>query len=88
MAKKARLGLYLEDERIKRQIKIAAAREGISATAYCTEAIEGRLRREGVMSDKLDRGKAALLSRMDKLRKEIGPIGKSTAELVKEGRRR
>jgi hypothetical protein len=30
----------------------------------------------------------ALLSRMDKLRQEIGPVGITTAELVEEGRRR
>jgi len=29
-----------------------------------------------------------LLSRMDKLRQEIGPVGVSTAELIEEGQRR
>jgi hypothetical protein len=88
MARKARLGLYLENEEIKRQIKVAAAKRGISTTIYCTQAIEERLRREGEMGDNAVKSKIALLSRMEKLRKEIGPIKKSTAELVKEGRRR
>jgi len=88
MARKARLGLYLEDEEIKKQIKVAAARRGMSTTAYCAEAIRERLRREGETSDKIDRDRLALLSRMDKLRREIGPVGTTTAELVEEGRRR
>ena len=89
MTKKARLGLYLEDEEVKKQIKVAAAKRGITATDYCAQAIEERLIRDGERSAK-DRGKdeVALLSRMDKLRQEIGPIGISTAELVEEGRRR
>ena len=89
MTKKARLGLYLEDEEVKKQIKVAAAKRGITATDYCAQAIEERLIRDGERSAK-DRGKdeVALLSRMDKLRQEIGPIGMSIAELVEEGRRR
>lgn len=88
MTRKARLGLYLEDEEIKKQIKIAAARKGISTTAYCAEAIRERLQKDGEMSDKVSRDRLALLSRMDKFRQEIGPIGTTTAELVAEGRRR
>ncbi len=88
MTRKARLGLYLEDEEIKKQIKIAAARRGISTTAYCAEAIRERLQRDGEMGDKATKARLALVSRMDKLRGEIGPINITTAELVKEGRRR
>lgn len=89
MTKKARLGLYLEDEEIKRQIKVAAAKRGMTATDYCARAIEERLMRDGERSTKNQaQDKVALLSRMDKLRQEIGPIGMSTAELVEQGRRR
>ena len=88
MTRKARLGLYLEDGEIKKQIKIAAAKKGTSTTAYCAEAIRERLQRDGEMSDKVDRDRLALLSRMDTLRREIGPVGTTTAELVEEGRRR
>lgn len=88
MTRKVRLGLYLEDEGIKKQIKIAAAKRGISTTAYCAEAIRERLQKDGEMSDKVVRDRLALLSRMDTLRREIGPVGTTTAELVEEGRRR
>jgi len=89
VASKARLGLYLHDEEIKRQIKVAAAKRGMTATDYCARAIEERLIMDGernVMGT--DKDKVAFLSHMDKLRQEIGPIGIPTAELVEEGRRR
>ncbi len=88
MTKRARLGLYLEDEVTRRQIKVAAAKRGLSATAYCAQAIKERLVRDGEISDKTDGNKEALLVRIDRLRQDIGPVGMSTAELVKEGRRR
>jgi len=88
VTKKARLGLYLEDEAIRRQIKVAAAKRGLSTTAYCAQAIKERLMRDGEISDKSDGNKKALLARMDRLRQEIGPVSMPTAELVEEGRRR
>jgi len=88
MTKKARLGLYLEDEATRRQIKIAAAKRGMSTTAYCAQAIRERLVRDGEISDKIDGNKKALLARMDRLRRDIGPVGMPAAELVEEGRRR
>jgi hypothetical protein len=88
VTKKARLGLYLEDEVIRRQIKVAAAKRGMSSTAYCAQAIKERLVKDGEISDKADGNKKALLARMDRLRQEIGPVGMPTAELVEEGRRR
>lgn len=88
MTKKARLGLYLEDEIMRRQIKVAAAKRGMSTTAYCTQAIKERLMRDGELVDKADGNKKALLARIDRLRQEIGPVGMPAAELVKAGRRR
>ena len=90
MVKKARLGLYLEDEEIKRQIKVAAAKRGISTTAYCAEAIKERLKKEGeaVSTDEEYKRKLALIARIEELRKEIGPVKMTAAELIKEGRRR
>jgi hypothetical protein len=85
VAKKARLGLYLKDEEMKRQIKVAAAKRGMTATDYCAQAIEERLIRDGEGNAE---SKVALLSRIDKLREEIGSVGISAAELVEEGRRR
>ena len=54
MNKKTRLGLYLEDELMIRQIKVAAAKCGLSATAYCAQGIKERLVRDGEISDKTD----------------------------------
>ena len=89
MTKKTRLGLYLEDEEVKKQIKVAAAKRGMTVTDYCAQAIEDRLIRDGEKSIKdRSKNKIAFLSRMDKLREEIGSIGISTSELVEEGRRR
>lgn len=88
VTKRARLGLYLEDEVTRRQIKVAAAKRGLSTTAYCAQAIKERLVRDGEISDKTDGNKEALLARIDRLRQDIGPVGMSTAELVEEGRRR
>ena len=88
MVRKARLGLYLEDEDLKRQIKIAAAKQGISTTKYCTEAVKARLIKEGETVKTADQRKKALLGRMNELRDQIGPVGTRSAELVKEGRRR
>jgi hypothetical protein len=88
VTKKTRLGLYLDDEVMRRQIKVAAAKRGMSTTAYCTQAIKERLIRDGEINDKNDGNRKALLARMNRLRKEIGSVGKSTAELIEEGRRR
>lgn len=87
LVRKARLGLYLEDEEIKKQIKIAAARRGISTTAYCAEAIKERLVRDGeiIPQPPGKEAKKALLAEMDRLRQEIGPLGITTTELIKEG---
>ena len=89
MVKKARLGLYLEDEDMKRQIKVAAAKRGISTTEYCTQAIQERLKKENETSESDEyKRKLALIARVDKLRQDIGPLGISVSELIKEGRRR
>ena len=90
MVRKARLGLYLEDEEIKKKIKIAAAKRGISTTAYCAEAIKERLVRDGEIVPQPPRNEAkkAIFAEMDRLRQEIGPLGITTTELIKEGRRR
>jgi len=88
LVRKARLGLYLEDEEIKKKIKIAATKRGISTTAYCADAIKERLVRDGEISGRTGGSKQSLLARMDELMGEIGPIGSTTAELVKEGRSR
>lgn len=91
--KRARLSLYLKDDALRRQIKVAAAKRDMSVTDYCTKAIEQQLIRDGEVSlgkaPPLTReDKLSLSNRMDRLREEIGPIGISVSELIKEGRRR
>lgn len=91
MVAKDRLGLYLKDKEMKRQIKIAAAKRGVPITAYCVEAIEERLIRDGERSSQAreaNHDKLAFLTRMSQLRKEVGPLGRPTWELIDEGRRR
>jgi hypothetical protein len=88
MATKTRLGLYLEDEEMKKQIKIAAAKKGLSTTAYCEEAIKEKLKREGKLSDQEIERRKAVLARIDERRRKIGSVGASVSELVNEGRRR
>ena len=60
----------------------------MSSTAYCAEAIWDRLVRDGEIADKAVGNRRVLLTRIDNLRREIGSTGMSTAELVREGRRR
>lgn len=93
MAEKARLGLYLVDEDIKRQIKVAAAKRRMTVTDYCAQAIEERLIQDGERS--LDESRfrnrddlRTFMERMDQLRAYIGPVGVPTTDLIKEGRRR
>ena len=90
MTTRARLGLYLEDEDMKKQIKLAAAKRGVTLTDYCAEAIEERLVRDGERRPDQRRSKdrGTLLTEMDRLRKVIGPIDVTTSELVDLGRRR
>jgi hypothetical protein len=84
MVKKSRLGLYLESDDVKKMVKIAAAKHGVSVTAYCARAIEERLHKDGEITKYNDR--KALLARMDKIRKEIGPLGIITKKLIETGR--
>ncbi|MBI4333493.1 MAG: hypothetical protein HY673_19685 [Chloroflexi bacterium] len=91
--KKARIGIYLEDEEMAKQVKIAAAKRRTSVSRYCGRAIEERLvkdreRAPVERSGEISKEKLAFLARMDRRSKRIGPIGVSAAELVREGRRR
>lgn len=93
MEKQARLSLYLKDDNLRRQIKIAAAKRDMSITDYCTKAIKEQLIRDGEMPlqevpPSAREDKLSLSRKMDKLREEIGPIGISVSELIKERRRR
>jgi hypothetical protein len=68
MGKKPRLGLYFENSEIKRRLVIAAAKRGISPTAYCTRAIEEQLVRDGILGDLTEQ--KAFIAKIDKIREE------------------
>lgn len=94
MAKKTRLDITLENEELKSQVREAAAKHGKSMSSYCVEAVVEKLARDNKLVDKgklnaeeIERRKA-ILARIDKRREEIGPIGTSVTELIKEGRKR
>jgi len=94
--KRARLSLYLPGEKISRQIKVAAAKRGMSISNYCVEAIEERLIRDGELSVHDTQFAQALpgeyqrslIKGMDSLREEIGTVDIPVTELIKEGRKR
>ena len=93
MDKRARLSLYLPNDDIRRKIKIASAKQGISISDYCVKAIQRQLMDDGELSVRevyasTKEHKASLTDRMDKLREEIGPVDIPVTEMIKEGRRR
>ncbi|HEY66594.1 MAG TPA: hypothetical protein G4O02_18750 [Caldilineae bacterium] len=84
-----RLNIYLDDPTLREKIKIAAARRGITLSAYCLGAIRQRLAEDGLLPSRdreLDPRAAA--QALDRLRRQIGPIGVPVRELIAEGRRR
>jgi hypothetical protein len=86
MGKKPRLGLYYENDLIKRRIEFASARRGISTTAYCTRAIEECLVRDGELGSPEERKK--YIDELDKRREVLGPLGIPTSEITRDPKRR
>jgi hypothetical protein len=86
MGKKPRLGLYYENELIRKRIEYASARRGISTTAYCTRAIEECLVRDGELGSPEEREK--YLAEADKQREVLGPLGIPTSEVTRDPRRK
>lgn len=85
----SRLNIYLDDPELRTKIKIAAARRGVSTSAYCLEAIREKLAREGeqTIDDERMKKRQEAARRLDALRSSIGRIGTPVSELVAEGRR-
>ena len=89
-----RINIYLDDPELRAQIKIAAARQGVTVSSYCLEAIKHRLSTDGVSPLSEAEGLPSSASRqaaaqaLDDLRRKIGPIGVPVSELIAEGRRR
>jgi hypothetical protein len=86
MGKRPRLGLYYENELIRKRLEFAAARRGISTTAYCTKAIEESLVRDGELGTPEERNK--FLAEVDKQRENLGPLGIATSEVTRDPKRR
>ena len=83
-----RLSIDLDEPELHRVIETAAARQGVTLSAYCLQAVCNRLREEGVLpGDSGTRSEEAARA-LDRLRRRIGPIGAPVSELISEGRRR
>jgi len=83
-----RLNIYLDDRKLRERIKSAAAREGVTLSSYCLEAVRRRLAEEGLLpgsESQASRRKAARA--LDRLRRKIGPVGVPARELIAQGRR-
>jgi hypothetical protein len=82
-----RLNIYLDEPNLRQAVKIAAAKEGVTLSAYCVRAVRRQLVEEGFLPGSEERHTEAALA-MDRLRRQIGPIGVPVRELIGEGRRR
>jgi hypothetical protein len=82
-----RLNIYLDEPNLRQAVKIAAAKEGVTLSAYCVRAVRRQLVEEGFLPGSEERRKEAARA-MDRLRRQIGPIGVPVRELIDEGRRR
>ena len=82
------MNIYLDDPDLKRAIRVAAANHGVTLSAYCVEAIRRRLGRDLFAGDE-DPGERSreIALAMDRLRREIGPVGIPVRELIDEGRK-
>jgi hypothetical protein len=89
-----RINIYLDDPELRAQIKIAAARQGVTVSNYCLEAIKHRLSTDDVSPLSEAEGSPSSASRqaaaqaLDHLRRKTGPIGVPVSELIVEGRQR
>ena len=83
-----RVNIYLDDPVLKREIKVAAANQGVSLSAYCVDAIREKLSRarsRAIATSELEHRETS--AALDRLRTEIGPVGISVRELIDEGRK-
>jgi hypothetical protein len=82
----SRLSVYLDDPSLRERVKIAAARRGVSISAYVLQALRDRLSREGLLHDERTAQEAARI--LDALRAQVGPVGIPVRDLIDEGRYR
>ena len=82
---RARINIYLDSPETRGRIRVAAARRGMSISAYCAEAIRRQLEGETEEPDRERMLRAA--RRMDRNRLRTGRIGIPVSELIREGRK-
>lgn len=84
-----RLNIYVDRAELREAVKIAAARHGVTLSAYCLEAIRRRLMVEGFLPrEEREASQQHAARALDSLRSKIGPIGVPVSDLVEQGRRR
>lgn len=84
-----RLNIYLDRAELREAVKIAAARRGVTVSAYCSEAIRSRLLEEGFLPPpEREESRQRAASALDTLRAKIGPVGVPVNDLVEQGRYR
>ncbi|WP_027719037.1 hypothetical protein [Desulfovirgula thermocuniculi] len=84
--KTARLNIYLDDPVLREKVKIAAARRGVSVSAYALMALRRQLAEDGLLPTAENPQEAARA--LDAIRERIGPIGVPIRLLIEEGRHR
>jgi hypothetical protein len=82
-----RINIYLDDPTLREQIKIAAAHNGVTISAYCVDAIRQRLLDDGMLPTEANTDMQTAAQALDRLRHRIGPIGVPVRDLIAEGRR-
>ena len=82
-----RLNIYLDDPQLREGVKIAAARRGLTLSAYCVLALRQSLSQDGLMPHPPETQSAAAQA-LDSYRQKLGPLGISVTDLISEGRRR
>lgn len=84
--KQPRLNIYLDDLRVGEQVRVAAARAGVTLSQYCVVAIRRRLEEDGIGAPTPDTARSAAAA-IDRARKRNGPLGTPVRELIDEGRK-
>lgn len=86
---KARLNIYLDDPRLRRRVKIAAARQDLSVSEYCLRAIKAQLAHEGIEEEKRKTSVSSPVERARQFQRETfkGRVFTiSSADLIRQAR--
>lgn len=69
-------------------VEAAAAESGQTIRDYCRQAVRDRLAADGLLPGSGQQTAAEAAQALDRLRRQVGPIGVPVRELILEGRRR